>query len=461
MKRTLVRSIAIVGTSLLIALAMTACGGQKPSVEPAFTTPIASPEQPAQDSSPSQADTADSTTTGSSSPGTSEPSGLPSTTPSSAPKPGKPTPPAATAVTPTERPGDAPQAGIQHKIGELVFTEGSVSIHRAGATPERADIGSVVRAYDVLVTGPKSRAEIDIASGSSGGASIKLAENTAFYFDTKELSEAQRKTVLQLLSGSLAIKVDKLANGSFQVGTDSAILGVRGTVFIVDTVPDGSLLVSCETGAVSVSDGDASSMAKPGEVVQMSQSGGLQRVDVQASELASYRGGWRTDAYEAFASKALTYTSSYAIAIEEGKPAFDTALARLLAQKPTLDAWRTAKGQGKTPRFTDWIVEKKAVSSALFDCLKALFALERPYYRLIELKALHAAGTGVGKLSDGRSSAAYFSTFDASTRELSLGMARVREALVLFSWASAGSPLGDLFGSKAQGLGTSSIMLED
>ncbi|GAB1455792.1 hypothetical protein MASR2M48_10990 [Spirochaetota bacterium] len=220
----------------------------------------------------------------------------------------------------------------------------------------------------------------------------------------------------------LAIKVDKLANGSFQVGTDSAILGVRGTVFIVDTVPDGSLLVSCETGAVSVSDGDASSMAKRGEVVQMSQSGGLQRVDVQASETRFHTAeDGALDAYEAFASKALTYTSSYAIAIEEGKPAFDTALARLLAQKPTLDAWRTAKAQGKTPRFTDWIVEKKAVSSALFDCLKALFALERPYYRLIELKALHAAGTGVGKLSDGRSSAAYFNAFDALNRHPSPG----------------------------------------
>ncbi|GAB1455793.1 hypothetical protein MASR2M48_11000 [Spirochaetota bacterium] len=82
-----------------------------------------------------------------------------------------------------------------------------MSIHRAGATPERADIGSVVRAYDVLVTGPESRAEMRRpASGSSGGASIKLAENTAFYFDTKELSEAQRKTVLQLLSGSAGHK---------------------------------------------------------------------------------------------------------------------------------------------------------------------------------------------------------------------------------------------------------------
>jgi len=46
----------------------------------------------------------------------------------------------------------------------------------------------------VLVTGPKSRAEVDLGSGSPGGASIKLAENTAFYFDTEELSEAQRKT---------------------------------------------------------------------------------------------------------------------------------------------------------------------------------------------------------------------------------------------------------------------------
>lgn len=365
----------------------------------------------------------------------------------------------ATGTTPAAAP--QPPAGAQRRLGEIVFAEGSVLIQRAGAQAERADIGSTVRAFDVLVTGPRSRAEVDLGSGSAGGATVKLAANTAFYFDTKELSDAQRKTVLQLLSGALAVKVDKLANGTFQIGTDSAVLGVRGTVFIVDTVPDGSLLVTCESGAVAVTQGGQSATAKPGGVVELTGTGGLKLLAVQPADLGSYRGTWTADAYKSFASRALTYTSAYAAAIDAGKPAFDAALAKLKAQKPALDAWRTARASGKEPRFTDWIAEKKAVSVVLFDCLKALFTLERPYYRLVELKTLHEAGTGVGALKDGRTSAAYFSGFSASNASLALGMASVREALLLFSWVSAGSPLGEFFGTKAASLGTGSLFLEE
>lgn len=354
-----------------------------------------------------------------------------------------------------------PAAAVQRKIGELVFTEGAVSIHRAGASPERGDIGSVVRQYDVLVTGPKSRAEVDLGSGSAGGASIKLAENTAFYFDTKELSDEQRKTVVQMLSGAIAVKVDKLANGSFSIATEQAVLGVRGTVFIVDSVPDGSLLVTCETGAVAVTADGATRTAKPGGVVELPEAGELRLLAVEPADLGTYRGDWRTEAYKSFASQALAYTSAYAAALESGKPAFDASYARLKTQEKTLDIWRAARAAGKEPRFTDWITEKKAVSAVLFDCLKAAFALERPYYRLLELKALHSAGTGVGVLKDGRQSAEFFNAFEPGNANLVLGMAKVREALLLFSWASAGSPLGDFFGAKAESLGTGSLFLEE
>ncbi|HPE89191.1 MAG TPA: FecR family protein [Spirochaetia bacterium] len=352
-------------------------------------------------------------------------------------------------------------APAPRRLGELVFAEGAVTLHRAGSSPRRADIGDVVAAYDVLATGPGARAEVDIGSGAAGGATVKLAENTAFYFDTKELDDAARRTVLQLLSGAVAIKVDRLATGSFSVTTDSAVLGVRGTVFIVDTVPDGSMLVSCDSGAVSVRSDGSTTTAKPGGVVELTDAGGLRLLAVKPEDLADYRGSWRDEAYEGFAKRALTYTSAYAKAVDSGAPALDAALARLRKQEPALNAWRAARAAGRVPRFTDWTAEKKAVGAALFDCLKAAFAVERPYYRLLELEALHEAGVGVGKLSDGRSSAAFFGAFERDYAGLALGLAEVREALALFSWASAGSPLGDFFGSKAEALGTGAALFED
>jgi ferric-dicitrate binding protein FerR (iron transport regulator) len=442
-------SIASCGGAKAPAASTQQTGGDNPA--PAVATPVPQPGQPAaaKPSSPattpqpsgSAAQAATTTGTGSTA---SVPSAAAAATPGT------------TAANPA-----ATAAAAQRKIGEIVFTEGFVSIHRAGASTERGDIGSVVRQYDVLVTGSKSRAEVDLAAGTAGGASIKLAENTAFYFDTKELNSEQRKTVVQMLSGAVAIKVDKLANGSFQIATEQAVLGVRGTVFIVDSVPDGSLLVTCETGAVEVTVGGVTRTAKPGGVVELPESGEIRLLAVEPAELGKYRGDWRADAYKNFAPQALSYTSAYASAIERGKPAFDAAYAKLKAQAPAIDAWRTAKAAGKTPRFTDWIAEKKAVSAVLLDCLKAMFPLERPYYRLLEMKSLHAGGVGVGTLKDGRQSSDYFRNFESGNANLVLGMAKVREALLLFSWASAGSPLGDFFGAKAESLGTGSLFLED
>ena len=447
--------------AVAIVLLASSCGGTKPP-EPAAPRP-SQPSQAEPASTEGQTPVAVTPSAGDQ----AQPAGNATSDTQAAITPPATTEPAATdpAAAPPASASGAGATGAasaaQKKIGELVFTEGSVSIHRAGASPERGDIGSVVRQYDVLVTGPKSRAEIDLGSGSSGGASIKLAENTAFYFDTKELSAEQRKTVVQMLSGAVAIKVDRLANGSFSIATGQAVLGVRGTVFVVDSAPDGSILVTCESGAVAVTADGVTRTAKPGGVVELPEAGELRLLAVEPADLGKYRGDWRADAYKTFASTALTYTSAYAAALDAGKPAFDAAYTKLKTQEKTLDAWRAARAAGTQPRFTDWIVEKKAVSAVLFDCLKAAFALERPYYRLLELKALHAGGTGVGTMKDGRKSAEFFKAFESGNANLVLGMAKVREALLLFSWASAGSPLGDFFGAKADGLGTGSLFLEE
>jgi hypothetical protein len=321
------------------------------------------------------------------------------------------------------------------------------------------DIGDVVYVYDVVMTGPASLAQVDIGSGRPGGAFIRLSENTAFYFDSKELSAEQRRTVLQILSGSIAVKVERLAGGSFSAVSDSAVLGVRGTEFIIDTIPDGSILVTCIEGAVAVQGPEGqTATAQPGRAVA-GRGTGLVATAVGLPELAQFRSGWRRDNFAEFAVQAVSYSSAYAATLDGNRGAFDAALARLRSQEAILQLWRDAKATGREPRFTEWITEKKTVGAVLFDSLKALFLLERPYYRLLELKSLHDAGTGIGVLQDGRSTTAFFNQFDARYGSLADGMASVREALLLFSWASAGSPLGEFFGAKAESLGSGALLL--
>ena len=154
-----------------------------------------------------------------------------------APKPSPPSPAPVSPVSPVTPVAPAsppPQAAMTsqekpRQIGEVVFSEGKVSVHRAGKSIMPLDIGDVVYAYDVVMTGPGSLAQVDLGAGRPGGAFIRLSENTAFYFDSKELSAEQRRTVLQILSGSIAVKVERLAGGSFSVASDTAVLGVRGT----------------------------------------------------------------------------------------------------------------------------------------------------------------------------------------------------------------------------------------
>ena len=377
----------------------------------------------------------------------------------------KPSPPSPAPATPVSPASPPPQGALTsqekpRQIGEVVFSEGKVSVHRAGKSIMPLDIGDVVYAYDVVMTGPGSLAQIDLGAGRPGGAFIRLSENTAFYFDSKELSAEQRRTVLQILSGSIAVKVERLAGGSFSAASDTAVLGVRGTDFIVDTIPDGSLLVSCVEGAVSVQGPEGqSATAQPGRTVT-GRGTSLNAVPVGLPELARFRSGWRTDSFAEFANQAVSYSSAYAATLDGNRTAFDMALANLHSQEATLRIWRDAKATGRIPRFSEWLTEKKAVGNVLFDSLKSLFLLERPYYRLLELKALHESGTGVGILQDGRSTTEFFNQFDARYGSLADGMASVREALLLFAWASAGSPLGEFFGTKAESLGSGALLLD-
>lgn len=358
--------------------------------------------------------------------------------------------------TPTQQDSTA-----RRKIGEIVFFDGTVTIARKGATVKNVQIGDTVYTFDIVTTGPKSKMEIDLAAGTPGGGTVKLAENTSFYFDTKLLDNGARKTVIQLLAGALQVKVDKLANGSFTIATDAATLGVRGTLFIVDTIPDGTMMVTCAEGTVAVKTDDGSEVKAPAGSAVVVQDGNTSKKGMEPEALIGYRNEWRKSMYDAFASKALSYISMYAGIVDAQSTKLTTAIQKLRMQQAILDMWSRDKASGKEPRFTDYITEKKTIAPALFEVLTALFAMERPYYRLVELKALHAGGIGTGTMKDGRSTSAYFGEFDSKTQALVTAMTEAREALKLFAWASAGSPLGNFFGAKAESLGSGNLFFDE
>ncbi|MBW7012402.1 FecR family protein [Pseudomonas sp. N040] len=116
-------------------------------------------------------------------------------------------------------------------------TKGAVSIQRAGQTLQ-AQAGSPVLVADVIVTGADSAVGITLQDGTllSAGPQSTLAINR-FVFDS---TTSQGELDSSLKRGTLAVVSGKLSKASPQAvtyRTPTAILGVRGTEFVIQAKP--------------------------------------------------------------------------------------------------------------------------------------------------------------------------------------------------------------------------------
>ena len=130
--------------------------------------------------------------------------------------------------------------------GQVVYTEGDVA-WRNGSNTHDAAIGDSLSPGDVIVTGAKSLAVIDLANGTT----LKLKEKTTLAIDSIGDS-----TAVTLTAGGVFTTIARKLTGRFSVATQTAVAGVRGTEFFmaygktIDSKPDVWLCVN--SGAVEV-----------------------------------------------------------------------------------------------------------------------------------------------------------------------------------------------------------------
>ncbi len=122
-------------------------------------------------------------------------------------------------------------------IGQVKVSQGQVSVERGGQSLS-APIGLQLRAADVLKTGADGSVGVTMRDNSllSAGPNSIVAL-TRFEFDARTSqgrfdTELQRGT-LAMVSGRIA----KQAPAAVSVRTPSAVLGVRGTSFVVAVDP--------------------------------------------------------------------------------------------------------------------------------------------------------------------------------------------------------------------------------
>jgi hypothetical protein len=124
-------------------------------------------------------------------------------------------------------------------IGQVKLSKGVVTIAR-GAQSLPGAVGTRLQASDVVTTGADGAVGITMTDNSllsAGPNSVLALERYAFDSTTSEghFDAALRKGTLAVVSGRLANQ----SRDAMTVRTPSAILGVRGTEFVV-SVGDGN-----------------------------------------------------------------------------------------------------------------------------------------------------------------------------------------------------------------------------
>lgn len=145
----------------------------------------------------------------------------------------------------------------------LSYFEGDVFVDR-GTEQISAEFGMELFEGDLVQTERSSLAILELDHGRT----VKLREDSSLL-----LEDLSRKTSVELKSGSVFSKVDRLMNGQFNVHTESVVAGVRGTEFFMafgETIDEKADLWLCvNEGKVEVS------LTESGESVLVNEGEGI------------------------------------------------------------------------------------------------------------------------------------------------------------------------------------------
>jgi len=139
-------------------------------------------------------------------------------------------------------------------IGSITAIEGEVFLsHKGDAAAFPAILGDPIYLYDHIQTEKRSRVQILFQDESL----FNLAENTYIQITEHIYSpeENRRSSVFRIMMGKVRAIVGRYFRGAgsrFRVSTPTAIIGVRGTHFIVDATLSDETTVVCMDSATDL-----------------------------------------------------------------------------------------------------------------------------------------------------------------------------------------------------------------
>ena len=156
-------------------------------------------------------------------------------------------------------------AAASPKTAQVSALDGRAQRWRSSGARSELRLGMAVGQGDTIETEEKARLEIRFSDNSvlrlGGKAKLELAK--AHFAG----GAARRRLSARLFFGKLWAKVTSVLQGEqkFEVETENAVAGVRGTTFRVDANEDKSVLVRVYDGSVAVGKGAAQPTTAGGE----------------------------------------------------------------------------------------------------------------------------------------------------------------------------------------------------
>ncbi len=139
----------------------------------------------------------------------------------------------------------------------VVYVQGTVTIIKTDGSERAAALGSEVSESDTLATGAASQVRVRLFDKSL----VRLGQASKAQMSQLRFDGAESKSVsVKLMVGKLWASVSKLvsAGSRFEVSTQSAVAGVRGTEFAVLLGSSGDSSITTAEGSVAVRANDGS-----------------------------------------------------------------------------------------------------------------------------------------------------------------------------------------------------------
>ncbi len=326
---------------------------------------------------------------------------------------------------------------IYSEDGVITYMSGNIELMRDGDFYDQYDlyVGFEIENFDQITTGSNGELWIELTSLSGSESELKISSGTTFYIEMSKIDD-QDTTTIGMITGSLFYSVQKLlGTEQYEIETDAATMGVRGTSFGVQISVAGDVLITCEEGRVACYDPDGGPeyFAEPGNVVERQADATFRSIPVAISDIESFRSGWITERISAFKANALRVIQQFAARYKELRNEFNTEFEALMTETTVLNKWFSEHEDGEMGSRMERMRERREIIGHLFKLKRILFIFERIYYRLLELRSYHEEGFGRGALADGTTTTQFFNMLENEKRELARRVAMVRFVMKLYT----------------------------